>query len=48
MDVRNKIASTESHNRLGNDDPDLVGTFRGMGTKHRGRALAEREPALIL
>jgi hypothetical protein len=25
LEVRNKFASTESHNRLGNDDPDLVG-----------------------
>jgi len=48
LEVRNKFASTESHNRLGNDDPDLVGIFWGMGTEDRGRALAEREPALIL
>jgi hypothetical protein len=48
LEVRNRFASTESHNRLGNDDPDLVGIFRGMGTEDRGRALAEREPAPIL
>ena len=48
LEVRNKFASTESHNRLGNDDPDLVGIFRGMGTEDRGRALAEREPAPTL
>jgi hypothetical protein len=48
LEVRNKFASTESHNQLGNDDPDLVGIFRGMGTEDRGRALAEREPAPIL
>jgi hypothetical protein len=48
LEVRSKFASTESHNRLGNDDPDLVGIFRGMGTEDRGRALAEREPAPTL
>jgi hypothetical protein len=48
LEVRNRFASTESHNRLGNDDPDLVGIFRGMGTEDRGRALAEREPAPTL
>jgi hypothetical protein len=42
------FASTESHNRLGNDDPDPVGIFWGMGTEDRGRALAKREPALTL
>jgi hypothetical protein len=30
------------HNRLGNDDPDLVGIFGGWGTVDRGRALVGR------
>jgi hypothetical protein len=35
------------HNRLGNDDPDLVGIVRGMGTEDRGRALAGRTGPLL-
>jgi hypothetical protein len=30
------------HNRLGNDDPDLVRHLGGWGTEVRGRALAGR------
>jgi hypothetical protein len=36
LEVRNKFASTESHNRLGNDDPDLVGIFSGDGDGRSG------------
>ena len=33
--------STERHNRLGNDDPDLVRHLGGWGTEDRGRALGK-------
>jgi hypothetical protein len=45
--ITNSSAPTERHNRLRNDDPDLVGIFGGWGT-WSGPGSRGREPTPIL